>query len=115
MTKFVCPVKHNQMEVDPHGVIVNMQRDRRYRYDRPKVVTEFLKPGINSIQVQKSIDTDVFVGAQHGSSSKADQKWTRLAQPLAERLKCQKRRTLPEAANNLSHHQDETQNPSPFC
>lgn len=60
MTKFVCPVKFNKVYELDKGVlenpIIRIKPDRRYRVDRPKDVTDHLKSGVNSIQVQKSKD-----------------------------------------------------------
>ena len=55
MTKFVCPTKFNRVEeVDKdclNNPIVHIKPDRRYRIDRPKDVTKFLKTGPNSVQI----------------------------------------------------------------
>mgnify|MGYP006145004431 CR=1 FL=1 len=61
MTKFVCPIKFNKVvEVDKDTLstssIIRIKPDRRYRIDRPKDVTEHLKPGPNSVQIQKAKD-----------------------------------------------------------
>jgi len=39
MTKYVDPFKYNQYEKIDEKTIANMKPERRYRIDRPKVVT----------------------------------------------------------------------------
>lgn len=49
MTKFVCPIKYNRIELIDDKTIINIRTDRRYRVDRPKDVTQFIRQGVNKV------------------------------------------------------------------
>ena len=49
MTKFVCPIKFNKVEHIDEKTLIGIKLDRRYRIDRPKDLTKFIKQGVNRI------------------------------------------------------------------
>jgi len=49
MTKYVSPVKYNRFKSLDSGTHFDLKRDRKFRVDRPKDVSELMRDGVNKL------------------------------------------------------------------